>query len=165
MRYIKNYNTGKHLWTKPMKLPRTVRGQLHFLDDLHTKMMIDFHDKDHDLYNPEYGWGRNAKGISRHQVATWLQECMDKSVRSKKKGNRASWRNLWLMNSPVYLWFMRQKPRWGICIDCGRGTEGKALRRKEMYSMMGARKPGKWLTAPGTCLKCATETSALPETG
>ena len=38
MRYIKNYNTGKHLWTKPMKLPRTVRGQLAFSDDLHRKI-------------------------------------------------------------------------------------------------------------------------------
>ena len=155
MRYIKNYNTGKHLWTKPMKLPRTVRGQLTFVNDLHTKMMIDFHDKDHELHNPEYGYGRGAKGISRDQVATWLQECMEKSVRSKKKGNRPSWRNLWLMNTPVYLWFMGRKPWWGLCLDCGRGFEGKPLRRKEMYSMMGARQPGKWMTAPGTCLECA----------
>ena len=63
MRFIKNYQTGEHLWTKPMKLPRTVRGQLAFVNDLHTKMMIDFHDKDHELYNPEYGYGRGAKGI------------------------------------------------------------------------------------------------------
>lgn len=155
MRFIKNYTTDKHIWTKPMKLPRTVRGQLAFFNDLHTKMMLDFTDKDHDLYNPEYGHGRGAKGVSNHQVATWLQECMEKSVRSKKKGVRPSWRNLWLMNSPVYMWFMGRKAWFGICLDCERGNEGKPLRRKEMYSMMGARSQGKWMTAPGTCLECA----------
>ena len=155
MRYIKNYHTGKHLWTKPMKLPRTVRGQLAFSNDLHRKMMIDFTDEDHNIYNPDYGYGRGTKGISSIQVATWLQECMDKAQRDKKKGRRPSWRNLWLMNSPVYMWFLRRKAWFYICLDCDRGREGKYLRRKQMYSAMGARCEGKWLTAPGTCLKCA----------
>lgn len=134
MRFIKNHTTGKHLWAKPMKLPRTLRGQLTFLNDLHRKM-------------PE--------GIDRNQVATWLQECMEKNERSKKQGTRPSWRNLWLMDTPVYLWFMRRKAWFGICLDCDRGHGAKPLRRKEMYSMMAARKPGKWMTAPGTCLECA----------
>ena len=89
------------------------------------------------------------------QDSAWLQECMEKSQRDKKKGKRPSWRNLWLMNTPIYLWFMGRKPWWGLCLDCGRGFEGKPLRRKEMFSMMGARQPGKWMTAPGTCLECA----------
>ena len=67
MRFIKNYQTGEHLWTKPMKLPRTVRGQLAFSDDLHRKMMIDFTDPDHDIYNSDYGYGRGANGISKIQ--------------------------------------------------------------------------------------------------
>tara|TARA_B110001454_G_scaffold52148_1_gene51056 strand:+ start:115 stop:597 length:483 start_codon:yes stop_codon:yes gene_type:complete len=155
MRRVKNYQTGEKVWTKPMKLPRTVRGQLSFLNDLQTRMMLDFTDKDHAIHNSEYGWGRDAKGIDKHQVASWLQSCMEKQARNKKTGTRASWRNLWLMDSPVYMWFMGRKAWWGTCLDCGRGTEGKFLRRREMYSMMAARKPGKWLTAPGTCLECA----------
>ena len=155
MRRIKNYQTGEKIWTKPMRLPRTVRGQLDFLKDLQTRMMLDFTDKDHVIYNSEYGWGRDAKGIDKYQVASWLQSCMEKQARNKKTGTRASWRNLWLMDSPVYTWFMGRKAWWGICLDCGAGSEGKFLRRREMYSMMTARKPGKWLTAPGTCLECA----------
>lgn len=157
MRRVKNYATGEQFWTRPMKLPRTVRGQLHLLDDLYTKITLDHCDKDHELYDPEWGFGRDRKNIPKVQIAKWLQECMEKDQRSKKKGVRGSWRNLWLMNSPVYMWFMKRKAWFGICLDCGRGSEGEPLRRKEMFSMMGARSQGKWMTAPGTCLKCAAE--------
>jgi hypothetical protein len=157
MRRIKNYQTGETFWTKPMRLPRTVRGQMDFLKDLQRRMMLDFTDKDHVIYNSEYGWGRDAKGIDKQQVVSWFQSCMEKQARSKKTGTRASWRNLWLMDSPVYMWFMGRKAWWGICLDCDVGT----VRRREMYSMMAARKPGKWLTAPGTCLKCAKEQAGV----
>ncbi len=76
MRYIKNYHTGKHIWAKPAKFPRTVRGQLAFANDLHTKIMLDFTDEDHDLYNPDYGWGRNAAGVTSNQVNQWLVDCV-----------------------------------------------------------------------------------------
>lgn len=130
-----------------MKLPRTVRGQLDFLGDLQDAIESEFDwrilaDKDHG---------------DKVQVASLVQSCMEKQARNRKTGTRPSWRNLWLMDSLVYLWFMDRKAWWGLCLDCGRGRDGKFLRRREMHSMMAARKPGKWLTAPGTCVKCAKE--------
>ena len=68
MKRIKNNQTGEKMWTKPMRLPRTVRGQLSFLSDLQKRMMIDFTDEDHAVYNPDYSYGRGAKGIDRNQV-------------------------------------------------------------------------------------------------
>lgn len=157
MRYIKNYYTGKHIWAKPVKLPRTVRGQLAFANDLYTKIMLDFTDEDHDLYNPDYGWGRNAAGVTPNHVDRWLDAVVKKQARDRKTLRQPGWRNLWLANSPVYMWFLRRKAWFYICLDCDRGREGKYLRRKQMYSAMGARCEGKWLTAPGTCLECAKE--------
>lgn len=72
MRFIKNYHTGKHVWAKPVKLPRTVCGQLAFARDLRTKIMVDITDEDLDLYNPDYGWGHDATGITSNQVTQWL---------------------------------------------------------------------------------------------
>ncbi len=155
-RVTTNWETKEKMWVSPMKLPRTVRGQLRLLNDLHVRICLDMTDKDHELYDPEAGFGRNSK-ITKHQITKWFQECMEKNERGKKSGKRPSWRNLWLIESPVYLWFMQRKAWFYICLDCGRGMEGKYLRRKEMASAMAARQPGKWLTAPGTCRKCATE--------
>ena len=86
-RVTTNWETKEKMWVSPMKLPRTVRGQLRLLNDLHVRICLDMTDKDHELYDPEAGFGRNSSIRSRSGFrSAWSRTSMGRRVGNDRRG-------------------------------------------------------------------------------